>query len=70
MKKFLTFILIFFFEFSQIKSKEPKLEEIISGMNSPWSLSFVNKNKVLITEKSGNLLLVNLKDKSLKKNKT
>ena len=67
MKKLIIFFIIFFIQLPQIESKEPKLKEIISGMSNPWSLSFVSEKKVLITEKSGNLLLVNLKNKSLKK---
>ena len=36
-------------------------------MNSPWSLSFINKNLVLISEKPGNLVLADLENKKIKK---
>ena len=44
-----------------------KLQEIINGLDSPWSLSFINDSKVLITEKSGNLILINLNNQKIKK---
>ena len=36
-------------------------------MNSPWSITFIKKNQLLITEKSGNLILADLKNQKLKK---
>ena len=30
-------------------------------MNSPWGSSFINLNEIVITEKSGNIKLLNLK---------
>ena len=35
-------------------------------MNKPWSLTFKNQNEILITEKSGQIILVNLKDNTKK----
>ena len=63
------YLLIFFFlSFNSFAiSKEPKLQEIINGLNSPWSLSFINKNLVLISEKPGNLVLADLENKKIKK---
>ena len=62
-------ILITFLNFIQTINllSEPKLQEVISGLESPWSLSFIKDNRVLVTEKSGNLLLVDFDSK--KKNK-
>ena len=57
-KNTLITLLIFFYTFN-IFANEPKLDQIINGLDNPWSLTFVNNDKVLITEKSGNLLLVN-----------
>ena len=45
-------------------SSEIKLIKIFDGLNKPWSLSFVDENIILITEKPGNLLIVNLKNKT------
>ena len=46
-------------------SNEPKLEEIFKRLNSPWSLSFVSNENIIITEKSGNILHFNLIDKKI-----
>ena len=34
------------------------------GLNKPWSLSFIDENNILVTEKPGNLLIINLEDKT------
>jgi aldose sugar dehydrogenase len=66
MKK-ITLILIYLAQFLNLSSNEPKLEEVIKDLNNPWSLSFVNETDILITEKSGTLLKVNLINKKIKK---
>ena len=59
--------LIFLIQTIHLDSRELKLEEVISGMDSPWSLSFISKNKIIISEKPGNLMIVNLEDKKIKR---
>ena len=61
---------IFIFILNQtlsLKCEDIKLEQIISGLNSPWSFAFKNQNEILITEKSGQILLIYLKEKKIKK---
>tara|TARA_B100000886_G_scaffold265444_1_gene189854 strand:- start:366 stop:1433 length:1068 start_codon:yes stop_codon:yes gene_type:complete len=65
MKKIILFSIIFIFQFSFSVTKEPKLEEIFSGLNGPWSLSFVDENRILITEKPGNFFLADIQKKQL-----
>jgi len=65
-KNILITLLIFFYTFN-IFANEPKLDQIINGLDNPWSLTFVDNENVLITEKSGNLLLVNLSNKNIGK---
>ena len=48
-----------------LKADDFKLNQIISGLNKPWSLTFKNQNEILITEKSGNILLVNFNNKKM-----
>ena len=60
MKKILLFLYIFF-NFTYLYSSEIKLNKVFDGLNKPWSLSFIDENNILVTEKSGNLLLVDLK---------
>ena len=62
--------LIFIFLLLQIinlKAAQPNLNQILNNLKNPWSLSFVNQSEVLITEKSGNILLVNLNNKKAEK---
>ena len=67
MKKiFFIFILIFIQTFN-LRSEDFALKEIISGLNSPWSLTFTEENKILVTEKSGQILLIDLKKNKIKK---
>tara|TARA_B100002052_G_scaffold288554_1_gene304839 strand:- start:90 stop:1157 length:1068 start_codon:yes stop_codon:yes gene_type:complete len=65
-KLILIFFLILIQNF-QVLSYEPNLKEVISNLNSPWSLSFIKDSKVLVTEKSGNLILIDLNNQKIKK---
>ena len=67
MKKIIFILIIILIQTLNLKSGEFKINEIISGLDSPWSFTFKNQNEVLITEKSGQILLVNLKDNIIKK---
>ena len=67
MKKIILIFLTYFIQFLNLSSYEPKLEEIISGLSGPWSFSFITNEDILITEKSGNLLQLNLVNKKVKK---
>ena len=66
MIKVIFFILIFLVNFKSIEAFEPKFEELHKGFNKPWSLSFVDKQNIILTEKSGNLLYLNIIDKKIK----
>ncbi len=52
---------------TQVYADSFKLEKLIDGLNKPWSLSFINKENVLVTEKSGDINLVNLNKKKVEK---
>ena len=65
MKKIIFISLFIITQTLNLKSEDYKLNQLISGFNSPWSLSFKNENEILITEKSGQILLVNLKDNKI-----
>ena len=67
MKKIFLFFLIYLSQFLSLSSNELKLEEVIKGLNNPWSLSFITNKDILITEKSGNLLKINLNNKKIVK---
>ena len=67
MKKITLIIFFFSIQIFNVLSDEPNLKEDINGLNSPWSFSFINENKILVTEKSGNILLIDLNTKKTKK---
>ena len=67
MKKIIFILIFIIIQTSNLKSEDFTLNQLISGLNSPWSLSFKNENEILITEKSGQILIVNLKNNTIKK---
>ena len=67
MKKIIFILILILIQSLNLKSEDFRLNQLISGLNSPWSLTFKNENEILITEKSGQILLVNLKDNKIKK---
>ena len=58
MKKITLIIFLTLIQTFQALSNEPKLQEVISNLNSPWSLFFINDREVLVTENSGKLILI------------
>ena len=60
------FFAIFFFIFSNTNAADIKLEKIIENLNKPWSLSFIDNQNLVLTEKNGKLFTFNLKNKNLK----
>ena len=67
MKKIISFLIIILVQPLNLKAKDFKLNQIISGLDKPWSLTFKNQNEILITEKFGQIILVNLKNNTKKK---
>ena len=65
MKKIIIILIIYFGQSYNLSFGESKLEEVIKGLNNPWSLSFIEDKNVLVTEKSGNLLKINLISKKI-----
>ena len=64
MKKIIIFIL-FFFTSINLYASELKFEKIIDNLNNPWSLSFIDNENIIFTEKSGKLFSFNLKNKNI-----
>ena len=67
MKKLTLIILIYLTYFSNLSSNEFKLDEVIKNLSNPWSLSFMTDEDILVTEKSGNILKINLTNKKIDK---
>ena len=66
MKKIIFILILILIQTLNLKSEDFRLNQLISGLNGPWSLTFKSENEILITEKSGQILLVNLKDNKIK----
>ena len=63
MKKLL---IIYLLLLTNLSAKDFRLERVIEGFDSPWSLTFVDSQNLLVTEKPGNIKFVNLKEKIIK----
>ena len=63
MKKLLVIFLIWF---TNLSADDFKLEKIIEGFDSPWSLTFIDSQNLLVTEKAGNIKFVDLKKNIIK----
>ena len=61
-KLFIIYLLLL----TNLSADDYKLEKIIKGLDSPWSLTFLNSQNLLVTEKPGNIKLINLKEKIIK----
>ena len=59
------FISIFFFISFNLYAQEIKFEKIVDSFDKPWSLSFIDEENIIITEKSGKLYTFNLKNKKI-----
>jgi aldose sugar dehydrogenase len=44
-------------------ASKPEKEVILEGLKRPWSIAFISEDDVLVTEKEGELLSINLKTK-------
>lgn len=72
--RFFTLIILLFCVASSLSAAEPdvsftsegmklKLEQVVSGFSVPWGMAFIDKDGLLITERSGAVYLYNLKSK-------
>jgi len=46
----------------EITKEDFKLEEISKGLNYPWGMTFIDNENMLVTEKNGRLLKINITD--------
>lgn len=46
-----------------LNTVQPKKETILEGLKRPWSISFISEDEVLISEKEGDLVKINLLSK-------
>ena len=67
MIKIISFLLLFILSFKSLQGSEPKLIELFKNLDKPWSLSFINNDNIILTEKSGKLVHLDLIKKKVKK---
>ena len=58
-KKYFLLIIIFLLFTTKSFSENLRFKKIVS-LNDPWGSSFINKSELIITEKSGNIKIVNI----------
>ena len=63
--KILIFIICLIYS-SESSAEKFKFSKMVDGLASPWSFSFIDQNRILITEKSGKLQFINLQKKSIR----
>ena len=63
MKKILIVSSIIFHLSINVYAQEFKLKKVVDGLDEPWSLSFIDTENILFTEKPGKLYSLNLKNK-------
>ena len=63
MKKILIIFLLFF---SNLSANHIKLERMTKGFESPWSLTFIDSQNLILTEKPGNIKFLDLKRNIIK----
>ena len=58
-KKYILFIIILLLYSTKSFSENLKFKKIVT-LNDPWGSSFINKNEIIITEKSGKIKIINI----------
>ena len=64
MKKFFIIILLSF-NISSLSLAEDYKFTKITDLENPWGSSFINKNELIVTEKSGKIKIINIKSKKI-----
>ena len=64
MKKFFI-ILLLSFNISSLSLAEDYKFTKITDLENPWGSSFINKNELIVTEKSGKIKIINIKSKKI-----
>ncbi|OUX19258.1 MAG: glucose dehydrogenase [Gammaproteobacteria bacterium TMED257] len=60
MNKILPFFLIVFFSCTAYSEEKIRLLEISKNLNEPWGMTFIDDNNLLLTEKTGEIIRINI----------
>ena len=44
----------------KVVTEKLKLKEVVKGLNHPWGLTFIDEENLIVTEKNGGLLKINI----------
>lgn len=50
----------------EIHGEKYKIEHVASGLSTPWGIEFIDEDTLIVSQKSGEIALLNLKDKTIK----
>jgi quinoprotein glucose dehydrogenase len=51
----------------KVVTEKLKLKEVVKGLNHPWGLTFIDEENLIVTEKNGGLLKININSKKVTK---
>ena len=51
----------------KVVAEKLKLKEVVKGLNHPWGLTFIDEENLIVTEKNGGLLKININTKKVTK---
>ena len=51
----------------KVVAEKLKLKEVVKGLNHPWGLTFIDEENLIVTEKNGGLLKININSKKVTK---
>ena len=51
----------------KVVAEKLKLKEVVKGLNHPWGLTFIDEENLIVTEKNGGLLKININSKKITK---
>ncbi len=51
----------------KVVTEKLKLKEVVKGLNHPWGLTFIDEENLIVTEKNGGLLKININSKQVTK---
>lgn len=50
----------------ELYGEKYKIEHVASGLSIPWGIELIDEDRLIITQKSGEIVLINLKNKTIK----
>ena len=65
LSKFLVSIFLLFLTITNAKNIEYKVENVISNLNIPWGMAFLNDNEMIINQKNGWVFILDIHTKEL-----